>query len=251
MKLLLDIGNSRIKWAMLEDDQLRGADQIDHGPNPEATISELLDRCPLKPGQVRASNVAGAVLGDALAAAVAKRWSLPVEFAHAQAAAGAARNGYLDYRQLGVDRWLAILAAVERFGKAVCIVDAGTAVTIDQVDDQGQHLGGIIVPGLALMRRALTGNTGDLDRLADSSGRAEPPEALILGRGTDEAITGGAMSAIRGLIEACMQSARERWGDPALIVTGGDAQRIIAQIRMPAEHCPTLVLEGLALYVAD
>lgn len=251
MKLLVDVGNSRIKWATVDDGAFKGSDQIAHGPDADASIACLLDSCPQKPGYVLAANVAGTDFEDALSKAVAERWGLTVEFARTQAAAGPVRNGYLDYRQLGVDRWLAILAAVQHYRKAVCVVDAGTAVTIDQVDDQGQHIGGIIVPGLALMLRALTGNTGDLERLADSGEWPGQPAARLVAGSTDDAMTGGALSAIRGLIEECMQSALERWEDPVLVITGGDAGRIISQIRVAAKHHPMLVLEGLALYVAD
>lgn len=250
MKLLLDIGNSCIKWAELDNGALGHADQIDHHGNPEAGISEMLDRCAVQPEQVRAANVAGADFEKALTEAVAKRWGLPVEFARSQAAAGSVRNGYRDYRQLGVDRWLALLAAVHHCRTAACIVDAGTAITIDQVDDQGRHIGGIIVPGLALMRGALTGHTGDLERLAGSGKQSGHPDATLLGTSTDEAISAGALSAIRGLIEESMRSALERWDDSVLVMTGGDAARIIPHVRMATEHRPMLVLEGLALYVA-
>jgi type III pantothenate kinase len=251
MKLLLDVGNSRIKWAALANGSLQGADQIVHRSEPEASVADFLDRCPLKPQQVLVANVAGSGFKEAIAAGVESRWNLPVEFALAQRASGSVRNGYQDYRQLGVDRWLGILAAADRYRKAVCIVDAGTAVTIDQVDGHGQHLGGIIVPGLDLMWRALTGNAADLERWSGPGGRSERNEAVLFGRCTDEAIIGGTMSAIRGLIEQSMQSALERYDDPVLVLTGGDAERIIPHIRMPAEHRPMLVLEGLALYVPD
>ena len=251
MNLLLDIGNTRIKFATVVNGVLQGADQIIHGSDPEASAAELIDRCRQKPEHVLASNVAGSAFGEAIAAAVDSRWNLSVEFALAQPAAGSVRNGYLDYRQLGVDRWLAMLAAVDRYRKAVCIVDAGTAVTIDQVDEHGQHLGGIIVPGFDLMWRSLVGNTGDLERLSGSGEKSERNGAALFGRCTDEAIVGGTMSAVRGLVEHCMETALERYGDPVLVITGGDAERIIPYIRMPAEHRPMLVLEGLAIYVSD
>lgn len=251
MNLLLDIGNTRIKFATVVNGVLQGADQIIHGSDPEASAAELIDRCRQKPEHVLASNVAGSAFGEAIAAAVDSRWNLSVEFALAQPAAGSVRNGYLDYRQLGVDRWLAMLAAVDRYRKAVCIVDAGTAVTIDQVDEHGQHLGGIIVPGFDLMWRSLVGNTGDLERLSGSGEKSERNGAALFGRCTDEAIVGGTMSAVRGLVEHCMETALERYGDPVLVITGGDAERIIPYIRMPAEHRPMLVLEGLAIYVPE
>ena len=160
------------------------------------------------------------------------------------------QNGYDDYRQMGVDRWLGILATRNRYSQAACIVDAGTAVTIDQVDASGTHLGGVIVPGLDLMRRSLLSDTGDIGRLAglENNGLA-PDKRIILGKTTEDAIRGGSLSAICGLIEFCMEQLHSRDGDSVLIVTGGDAERIVPQLRVAADHHPLLVLEGLMIYL--
>ena len=82
---------------------------------------------------------------------------------------GSVRNGYEDIAQLGVDRWAAIVGAYTHFGSAVCIVDAGTAVTVDLVRDGGRHLGGLIVPGLQLMRSSLEQDTEDIERFSKKS----------------------------------------------------------------------------------
>jgi type III pantothenate kinase len=251
MKLLLDVGNTRIKWAALTNGTLHGADQIVHRSESGASIEMVLDRCPSRPEQVCVSNVAGTGFDEAISAGVQSKWNLPVEFALSQLSAGSLRNGYENYRALGVDRWLAMLAAVDRYRQAVCIVDAGTAVTIDQVDEQGQHLGGIIVPGLDLMWQALIGNTGDLERLTDLRQNPEQVEGLLLGHSTDAAIAGGTLAAIQGLIEKCWAWALQNFGDPVLVITGGDADRIVPHLRMPSEHRPLLVLEGLAIYVPE
>ena len=152
---------------------------------------------------------------------------------------------------MGVDRWLAILAARKRYGGAVCVVDVGTAVTIDQVDDTGQHLGGVIVPGIDLMYRSLFKDTGDIGRLDARSENPPPAERETLGRSTTAAINGGIMSAICGLIESCAAQLEARCRDNVLIITGGDAERIVSHLRIAAEIRPALVLEGLMAYEFD
>jgi type III pantothenate kinase len=251
MRLLLDVGNTRIKWATWADGTLQDADELVHRSDPETSVASLLDRCSLQPSQVLVSNVAGPDFNKVISAGVSSRWNQTVEFARSQSSAGSLRNGYQDFSQLGVDRWLTMLAAVHRYRKAICVVDVGTAVTVDQIDERGQHLGGIILPGLDLMRKALTGNTGDLERLAVFGATARQDEAQLLGQSTDAAIAKGAIAAIRAVIEECRASLLHGHSDPVLVITGGDAPRIIPHLRNSAEHHPSLVLEGLAIYGPD
>jgi type III pantothenate kinase len=149
---------------------------------------------------------------------------------------------------MGVDRWLAILAVVERYHQPVCVVDVGTAVTIDQVDRAGAHLGGVIVPGLDLMRQALIDDTGNIEKLMATESSSVETADLVFGRSTADAIGGGGLAAICGLIETCKERLASRCGDSALVVTGGDAGRVVPHIRVELDHRPLLVLEGLAIY---
>jgi type III pantothenate kinase len=184
--------------------------------------------------------------------AVRERWGLPVRFAATQLQAGMVRNGYHDFRQLGVDRWLAIIAAVDQIAGSVCIVDAGTAITIDAVAAGGAHLGGYIIPGLDLMRLSLDEETGDLRRLAGEKFQELPAGLPALGHSTAEAIGGGTLAAVCGLIDRCVGALLcERDAVPALVVTGGNAERLLRHLDMTAHHRPQLVLEGLKLYEFD
>ena len=248
MKLLIDIGNTRIKWATAVDGVLAEPGEAVHKGPDRVNALEFTGQISTKPEQVLAANVAGDALSKAVVDAVRARWDLPVDFAFTQPLAGSVRNAYDDYRQMGVDRWLAILAACERYSQAVCIVDAGTAVTIDQVDATGAHLGGAIVPGLDLMRRSLATDTGDIERLAQMDDNAFATERSIFGRNTADAIRGGAMSAICSLIEYSVQELSSRYGESVLVMTGGDARWIMPQLRVDLDHRPLLVLEGLAVY---
>ncbi len=251
MKLLIDIGNTRIKWALLDRGSLLGADAVEHRADA-AAVDLMLERISLNgaiaPTDVVAANVAGDVLGKRVTGAVRDRWGLSVRFAVTQLRTGTVRNSYDDYRQLGVDRWLAIIAAADQFAGPVCIVDAGTAITIDVVAPGGVHTGGYIIPGLDLMRQSLGENTGDLRRLAGDGSPQLPTGLPVPGRSTSEAISGGTLAVICCLIDRCVSGSAEHGGDLQVVVTGGDAERLIRHLEGIVHHRPHLVLEGLALY---
>jgi type III pantothenate kinase len=252
MDLLIDIGNSRIKWALRSAGSLHDAGSTEHcGGN--AAVNVMLDAITTAPTGVIATNVAGDQFGALLAGMVKERWGLPVQFAVTQLQAGPVRNGYDDFQQLGIDRWLAIIAAVDRFAGSICIVDAGTAITIDAVATNGAHLGGYIIPGLALMHQSLGAETGDLYRLVGNKQQisATASEHAVLGRSTVAAIAGGTVTAVCCLIEQCVETLRAGGNDPIIVVTGGDARRLMDCLDAGMQHRPQLVLEGLALYEFD
>jgi len=246
VKLLIDIGNTRIKWARLVDGELTDDGHLVHAGAPAGAAAQLLQHVPVPPDAIALANVAGPAFGDELLNGIGARWNCPVQIATTQPGAGRVRNAYEDHTKLGVDRWLAILAAAHRYAGAVCVVDAGTAVTIDIVAASGEHRGGYIVPGPDLMRRVLAGETGDLGRFTagDEAGRTE---SLALGRNTGDAIGHGSLAAICALIERCARRLGEDNGG-VVVVTGGAAGRITPHLAVDLEHRPRLVLEGLALW---
>ena len=177
------------------------------------------------------------------------RFGSPVLLARPVPLAAGLVNGYRDPSQLGVDRWLAMRAALTRQPGPWCVVDAGTATTIDLVAAGGQHLGGVIIPGPTLMGSALRRETGDLDRLA---GAVDPPGSpadhdSFGGRDTGTAISLGIWRATAGLVA----QARTSLGAPRVpvnvLVTGGDGPALIPWLGGSPGSCPLLVLEGLAL----
>lgn len=261
MKLLVDIGNTRVKWAWLGGDgELRDAAGLAHGGGvPTGWPGIVLGgRQPdaVFTASVTAPGLAAALLGPLVPAGVV------LDQAVVEREAAGVRNGYADPRQLGVDRWLAVLAARARYPTAVCVVDAGTAVTVDAVDASGQHLGGFIVPGADLMRRTLLERTGGIAaaaRLAGAagpapaagSGTASPPWPGPWGRDTDACIRRGARLALACLVRGCMEALAPPGGEPAaLVLTGGDAAELRGALDRPADLRPNLVLEGLALRAA-
>jgi len=245
MRLLVDIGNTRIKWACIEAEVLAESRAFVHEGDCAAAVASLLDDVSESPSALIAANVAGGDFAEALSSGAADRWSLQTQFASTQQTAGRLRNAYADPTRLGVDRWLAMLAVTSAFSDAVCIVDAGTAVTIDLVASDGQHQGGYILPGLDMMRRALTGDTGDLERFT-ANDPADAVTSVEPGRTTGEAIRHGAVASVCALIDHC---ARPASGDnKRVVVTGGDAGQIVPHLTAGFEHKPDLVLEGLALW---
>ena len=245
MKLLLDIGNTRLKWAYVADDCLLHVGEIVHRGQDAKQFAEFVERLPEEPVSVFAANVAGTRLGSTVAQAIDKRFGLPVRFAVTDRECGPIRNGYEDISQLGVDRWAAIVGAYTHFGSAVCVVDTGTAVTVDLVDDGGQHLGGLIVPGLTVMRESLEQDTGNIKRFSKKS--VEQAAATgFPGRDTASAVRQGTMTALVALIDFCVVALKTDADTEAeLVLTGGDAPDLLAALNRPAVHKPLLVLEGL------
>lgn len=237
MILDVDIGNTRVKWRLCGDD---GA-VYEYGCGTVSTWDEHFARISIKPRRVRVSCVGASAGASTLYGYCVSRWKVVPEFAQSSASAAGVVNGYVEPSKLGVDRWLAILAAYKRCKRAVCVIDAGTAITVDTVNLAGEHLGGFIAPGLKLMADALWGGTQDVrfDRgIRFSAGSAN------LGRSTADAVYGGVLNAAAGLIQRAMSMGDS---DQALILTGGDAACIAGLLAEPYEIVPELVMDGLAI----
>lgn len=246
--LLFDIGNTRLKWGLADDGAIRRTGSINHERLREQGFAALTTRLPANVDAVLASNVAGQTFATRLAGVIGLHCNCDMHFARSAATACGVTNSYRQPRRLGVDRWAAMIGAHAQFRKAVCIVDAGTAVTIDALEKSGQHLGGQILPGMRLMTEALTRDTSDLPAV-----KRAPPQAhgALSGfvNSTGSAIYTGSMAAVCGAIEKAVRSMRSAGYRPALVLTGGDASRILPVLDTPAEHRPNLVLEGLAIMI--
>ena len=235
-RLLVDAGNTRIKWGVHD-----GASWIATGAvatSEAATLREGWTRAAGAGGAV-ASNVAGAGVQAELERACAAI-GLGLRIIRSEARQLGVTNGYSDPAQLGSDRWAALIAAhhAERGHKLV--VNAGTALTIDALTDGGEFVGGLIVPGPALMRRSLDRGTAGL-RLTEGAFRDFPAS-------TPDAITSGAIQAAAGAIDR-MRAAMARRGSEAarVVLSGGAAGEIAAHLPLPHAIHENLVLDGLAL----
>jgi len=246
--LLVDVGNSRIKWAMLSGGEL--------GPQSASVChawgrDEWLDwaRSVGAARRVLVANVAGADLARELGAALRSTGSEEVEFVQSTAAAAGLRNAYRDPQQLGVDRWVALIGAWHLQRGACCVLDIGTAATMDAAAADGQHLGGFIVPGPGLMRESLHAGTSDLagrwSADIDGSGGS-------LADNTREAIDRGALLCVAAFADRVVDDVTETLGEvPALWATGGGATPVVSFLRHKPRLAPDLVLRGLAVLAGE
>lgn len=242
--LAIDVGNSRLKWALVGP---RGVHA--HGAVPNAEIGSLAVRDwqnLARPVRAVGVNVAGEAARVRVEGQLA-RWRLPVQWIHATAEACGVRNGYLPPGQLGADRWASLVAVRRRIldegpPQPAVVVNAGTAVTVDALDEAGRFRGGVILPNMRLMLRALADNTSAL--------KVAPGRHADFPTNTADALYSGALQAICGAIEL----ARARLphdGRPAkCFVAGGAAAEIVPRLTAPVELVDNLVLEGV-LVLAD
>lgn len=244
MMLLVDIGNSRVKWARLGADGLGPQLASSHAGWTAVDWSAALfsgDRVE----RVLAASVAGPVAAAALDAAARRATGRPAQFVTTTRAAAGVLNGYADPGLLGVDRWLAVIGAFARVRGACVVADIGTAATVDVVREDGRHLGGYIVPGQRLMVESLLGSTGDLAARHAASGAAG--EHAGFADNTREAIERGCRLALAALVDRSLSEAERSLGEPCrLLLTGGGAAEVLPGLRGTAEHVPDLVLRGLA-----
>lgn len=246
--LLFDVGNTRIKWGVAHDGKLRRTGSISHKRLGEQGYAALTTRLPTDVDGVLVSNVAGPTFATRLSGVVGLHCDCDVHFARSAASGFGVTNSYRQPRRLGVDRWVAMVGARAQTRKALCIVDAGTAVTIDALDRHGQHLGGQIFPGLRLMMDALAEDTSNLPAVRRKTGSGDG--ALPgLATSTAKAIYEGSLGAVCGAIERSLRTMRSAKHRPLLVLTGGDASRILGGLGESADHRPNLVLEGLAIII--
>lgn len=243
--LLLDVGNSRLKWGMAVNGELRRTGKISQQRIRERGMSSLTTRLPRSVDTAMASNVAGATFATRLAGLIGAHCGCDLHFAKAGKQAYGLTNSYSQPRRMGVDRWVAMVGAWHELHTSCVIIDAGTAVTIDAIDSDGRHLGGQILPGLTLMTHSLASGTSDIP--ATKSQRLERFAGMgMFGSNTADAIRGGALNAVAGAIDRAIKTLRSNAYRPKLVLTGGDASRILSALEVTPLHRPNLVLHGLA-----
>ena len=143
-----------------------------------------------------------------------------------------------------------MIGAWAEFESACVVIDAGTAVTIDALDDTGQHLGGQILPGVTLMAQALAGSTSDIPDASRRSAR-NVNDITMFAQNTGGAVAYGALNAVVGAIERAQDVMVSEGHSPAIVLTGGGASRILSSLSDVPDHRPHLVLQGLARMLDD
>ncbi len=237
--LQLDVGNSGAKWRLLEDGLVTARGTYLAGD--ENSRAELLDCAPAL-SQVWVASVAGAEAEAVLVAMLAGRWGVQPWFARSTARCGAVRSSYREPARMGVDRWLAMLAAWQRAQGRVWVVDAGSALTLDLLSDSGRHEGGYIIPGPTLMERALLQDT-DRVRFAEAAGYDLAP-----GASTAEAVRHGIALAQAGALALALDRAGP--APPRVFFCGGWGRTLMGLLDRGGEYLPDLVFEGLEILAA-
>ena len=214
MRLLLDIGNSSVNWAMEEAGQftIYGAFRYDKN------------------------------IFDCLEAWVEQRWQLKCWQPSVSDKFNRLKNSYINTQEMGIDRWLAMVAAWEKHQVALCIVGCGTALTIDSIDSQGNHLGGYIVPGIELMQQALVMKTECINVSINKHASTD------YAQDTQAAINNGAFLATTSMIDHVVKRLSDKLETlPKCVIFGGMTELISPLLQDQFEHDPNLVLSGLSI----
>ncbi len=239
MKLQLDAGNTRIKWRVTDNGKIVASGHqltrtmLNGEPLELPAVTEL--------ESAQLSNVAGAAVEAHLLAQLRAQFAIDLQVAVVSQRVGLVSCGYQNPETLGIDRWLALLAAFHKHPAALVVVNAGSAVTVDIVDANGVHQGGYIVPGMRLMQEALWRGT---DRVKVD--QLTPEEFHTAGVTTEQAVGRGCQLMVLALIERLLyeQSLDKR---AELIIAGGDGELLNRQLSVTGQYHPDLVLDGLSV----
>jgi type III pantothenate kinase len=243
--LAIDIGNTRLKWALYEGVG-QGAEPLAHGAEFLENIDKLAD------GPWAALAAPDRMLGCSVAADAVKRraeeqmeelWDIPAHWVVSSAAEAGVTNGYDHPTRLGADRWVAMIGARHRVlqggsARPMVVVMVGTAVTVEAVDAEGHFLGGFILPGHGIMLRALESGTAGL--------HVPTGEVREFPTNTSDALTSGGTFAIAGAIERMVQHVRRHCGAaPACFMTGGAGWKMAPHMSVAFELVESLIFDGL------
>jgi len=242
--LLVDVGNSRIKWAFSQAGKLSAhGSAVHHGVVPAESSQAWLAGEP--PERVIAANVAGEIYAQLFDEWVQRQWSLDVDYIEVDPDYSNVSLAYPDPSKFGVDRWLALIAARGQTSVDVAVIDTGTAVTVDVMTAKGQHLGGIIMPGLSLMQQSLQQNTSAIQPGLNTR---EKTKSTPFGQDTATGVAYGSLYAVTGAIEHLLAKGEAQTGGRlSVIISGGDAETVQAELRIESQHVPGLVLQGMQI----
>lgn len=246
MDLLVDIGNSRIKWALSAEGKLTATQgqQPHQDINPSDLCCEMWGNVD-RPERVIVASVGSSILSNEVINWSLKNWGVTPNVVRPVEKGWGVTNGYNSPESLGVDRWLSLVAARKKWNnKAVFIADCGTAVTIDVLGADGAHRGGLIVPGLSMMRESLMQRTAGIAMSIADSKR----DHALLASDTKSAVMGGTLYTLVSVLDRTIHDVGVEMNQSIFpVITGGDAMELQALLRVEFTHVPNLVLEGLAL----
>ncbi|MDR3413080.1 MAG: type III pantothenate kinase [Formivibrio sp.] len=234
MILLLDLGNSRIKWALAD----HGAFLVSGVVQDPADLASAWEGLPAA-SRALGCSVSSPEIQAGVAAQIALRWQITVEWLQVLSRQAGVRNRYDEPARLGADRWAALLGARARVpDRALVVVSAGTALVVDALTADGDFLGGMILPGYRLMKQALASGTA---RLPVANGHFVP-----FPTSTDDAIETGCLSALSGAISAMAERLASAGQHPIqILISGGDASLLQPLLNGQIAIMDNLALSGL------
>jgi len=233
MILDIDVGNSFVKWRALNE---LGATQRG-SQSTGAVVREGLDLSVIDAvTYARLSSVGDAAIIEILRQQIANTFDVELRMAVVSRCAGGVQCGYHSAKELGIDRWLAMVSAYSKFKRSLIVADLGSAITLDVVSDDGQHMGGYILPGLSLMRESLRRGTVQVSANDDMDDAIEPAN------NTSAAVNRGSLFAVIATIEKLAQKHQA-----LLVLTGGDANLIKGVLNIDALYERDLVIDGLSV----
>jgi type III pantothenate kinase len=242
--LAIDVGNTRLKWALYEA-AFPGAAMLTQGAVFLETIDTLSD-ADWKHLPAPRTMLGCVVAGDAVRRRVEQQmeiWDTEVHWVVASQREAGLVNGYDHPNRLGADRWVALVGARARLlasgpPRPALVVMIGTAATVDAIDAEGRFLGGLILPGFGLMLRALEMGTAGL--------KFPTGDVVDFPTNTSDALMSGGANAIAGAIERQHRKLLERTGEaPALFMTGGAAVKLAPITDLAFETVESLIFDGL------
>ncbi len=239
MQLLIEAGNTFVKVAIFSEEE--GIRII--GKYPSKQLELVLEPLLLEKIKRIVFASVGPVEVENAIQRIAAQTGIPAMQVKTPAQDFGVRNAYQEYQYLGVDRWLTLVSVFQRIQKSTVIIDIGTALTFDVLNQQGEHLGGWIAPGYQLMMSSVLENTAKVfsDR--------EHSEAIQFADNTADGLKNGCRAALLGLIEFGLQEAEHLLKEkPLVILCGGGVQHLPKCFIEMHNQRSELVLEGLALY---
>ena len=241
MNLLIDSGNSLIKWAQAKDGVfiIEGRCLSSRG----STLHELWENYE-NPARVIVANVAGEKVAGEIMKAVSLLWQLDAEFIVSTRSCCGLTNSYHSPEQLGIDRWMAMVAAFQMIDGPVIVVDCGTAVTIDLVKRDGLFAGGVIMPGLMTTLRSLELGTDAIEEISSFSS-----DVSSVAKSTVDGVVAGVLLCLAGGIERVVKE-QTLLSDktPTVLITGGDGEKLVPYLTISTQLQPDLVLKGLWVF---
>ena len=249
--LAIDIGNTRLKWALFAN-PAEGAQPLAHGAEFLENIDKLADG-PWASLPPPTRMIGSCVAADAIKRRVEEQmeelWDVSAQWVVASASEAGLTNGYDHPTRLGADRWVGMIGARHRMlaagpARPMVVVMVGTAVTVEAIDTDGRFLGGFILPGHGIMLKALESGTAGL--------HVPTGEVRTFPTNTSDALTSGGTFAISGAIERMVQHVRVHCGaEPACYMSGGAGWKMAPHMAVPFELVDTLIFDGLLVIARE